>query len=131
MMTKEVHVLCDHDALYAAIELKLRSLVGVRVSRLAADPITQQDARTSPLRSDLLIVAPTLPIHDAMSILARASLLDHVGQMPVLIISEQPSRPESNDMITYLNFPFDMDDLNNTVAKILSRHHALNAQRAR
>jgi len=131
MMTKEVHVLCDHDALYAAIELKLRSLVGVRVSRLAADPITQQDARTSLLRSDLLIVAPTLPIHDAMSILARASLLDHVGQMPVLIISEQPSRPESNDMITYLNFPFDMDDLNNTVAKILSRHHALNAQRAR
>jgi len=121
-MTKKVHVLCDHDALFAAIELKLSSLPQVHVVRLVPDAFPPLSNRCPSLESALIIVAPVPPIHDAMSVLSRAALLDCVGRVPVLIISEQPSRPESADRITYLNFPFDMDDLNSTVAKILNRH---------
>jgi hypothetical protein len=53
-----------------------------------------------------------------------------VGQVPVLIISEQPSRPESDDLITYLNFPFDMDDLNRTVVDILEKRSSFDPERA-
>ena len=63
-----------------------------------------------------------------MSVLSKASLLGSVGQVPVLVISEQPSRPESDDKITYLNFPFDMDDLTDTVAEILEDRQRANPE---
>lgn len=120
-MSKEVYVLCDHDALYAAIELKLSSLPQVHVLRRESNPATPLDKGRPTAESDLIIVAPVPPISDPMSILSKASLLSCVGEIPVLVISEQPSRPESDDKITYLNFPFDMDDLNNTVIEILEK----------
>ena len=121
VMSKEVYVLCDHDALYTAIELKLSSLPQVRVLRREPHPATPPDNGHRATESDLIIVAPVPPISDPMSILSKASLLNCVGEVPVLIISEQPSRPESDDKITYLNFPFDMDDLNNTVVELLEK----------
>ena len=129
-MSKEVYVLCDHDALYAAIELKLSGLPQVHVLRREAHPATLQDHGRPAPESDLIIVAPVPPINDLMSILSRASLLGCVGKVPVLVISEQPSRPESDDKITYLNFPFDMDDLNNTVVEILENSSGSDPRRA-
>ena len=119
VMSKQVHVLCDYDALYAAIELKLSSLPQVQVVRLGSNPADRRD--NGRVAGDLIIVAPVPPIVDPMSILSKASLLDCVGQVPVLIVSEQPSRPETDDRITYLNFPFDMDDLSCTVVDILEK----------
>lgn len=130
VMSKQVHVLCDYDALYAAIELKLSTLSLVSVIR--REPTT---AAEGPAKGhtdgefDLLIVAPVPPIDDPMLLLSRASLLGHVGKVPVLVISEQPSRPESDDRITYLNFPFDLDDLTRTVAEILESHAYLEPER--
>jgi hypothetical protein len=121
VMSKEVYVLCDHDALYTAIELKLSGLPQVHVLRRGSNPASQPDNGRPVAELGLIIVAPAPPIRDPMSILSKASLLNCVGEVPVLIISEQPSRPESDDKITYLNFPFDMDDLNNTVVEILEK----------
>jgi hypothetical protein len=121
VMNKQVPVLCDYDALYAAIELKLSALPQVRVVRLESNPTRRLESRPPTGQFDLIIVAPVPPLNDPMSILARAALLDHVGRAPILIISEQPTRPESDDKITYLNFPFDMDDLTGTVENILER----------
>jgi len=117
--SKRVHVLCDHDALYRAIELKLNSLPHVHVIRLDPQSSARPDAGQATGQSDLIIVAPAPPLNDPIWILSRASLLSQVGRVPVLIVSEQPSQPESIDKITYLNFPFDIDDLNDTVAGIL------------
>jgi len=128
VMSKQVHVLCDYDALYAAIELKLSGLPQVRVIRL--DSLSPEHSNNGRFAGDLIIVAPVPPINDPMYILSRASLLDQVGQVPVLIISEQPSRSESDDRITYLNFPFDMDDLNCTVVDILEKRSCSDPERA-
>lgn len=119
VMIKRVQVLCDHDALFTAIELKLNRLPHVHVIRLDPYAPASLDGGQSTGKSDLIIVAPVPPLNDPIWILARASLLSQVGHVPVLIISEQPSQPESDDRITYLNFPFDIDDLNDTVAGIL------------
>jgi hypothetical protein len=128
VMSKQVHVLCDYDALYAAIELKLSGLPQVQVTRYESSPADRpEDGRVA---GDLIIVAPIPPIVDPMSILSKASLLDCVGQVPVLIVSEQPSRPESDDRITYLNFPFDMDDLSCTVVDILEKRPCSTPERA-
>ncbi len=130
VMSKQIPVLCDYDALYAAIELKLSTLPHVRVVRLESNAAHRPENRRLPGELDLIIVAPVPPISDPMSVLAKAALLDHVGQVPMLIISEQPSRPESDDKITYLNFPFDMDDLTDTVADILERRRCSAPERA-
>lgn len=124
VMSKQVHVVCDHDALYGAIELKLSCLPQLRVTRRetnAVEPLSHNEPQPQypPEEIDLIIVAPVPPINDPVSILAKAALLDCVGRVPVLIVSEQPSRPPSDDKITYLNFPFDIDDLTVTVAGIL------------
>ena len=129
VMSKQVCVLCDYDALYAAIELKLGGLSYVHLIRPDCGPAAPASSGHAMGESDLIIVAPVPPISDPMSILARASLLNHVGRVPVLIISEQPSRPESDEMITYLNFPFDMDDLTGIVANILTARHLADQER--
>lgn len=123
-MSKQVHVICDHDALYGAIELKLSCLPQLRVTRLETNSVEQLSHNEPQTKYpaeeiDLIIVAPVPPINDPISILARAALLDQVGRVPVLIISEHPSKPPSDNKISHLNFPFDIDDLTATVAGIL------------
>ena len=121
VMSIYIPVLCDYDALYTAIELKLSALPQVHVIRLESSPVGHPDNGRPTDEFGLIVVAPVPPIDDPMSMLSRTSLLNHVGQVPVLIISEQPSRPESDDKITYLNFPFDMDDLTHTAMEILHK----------
>ncbi len=117
----QVLVWCDHDALYSAIELKLGSLPRVCVLRLAPtfDPLP------APLpwhHSAMMILATIAPAADPRSLLAQVPWRGEVQDMPVLVISERPSRAESEDKITYLNFPFDLDELTTTVQGILDRH---------
>jgi hypothetical protein len=119
VMSTHIPVLCDYDALYAAIELKLSALQQVHVIRVESGSDARPENGHSTDGFDLIIVAPIPPINDPISMLSRSSFSNCVGQVPVLVISEQPSRPQSDDMITYLNFPFDMDDLTDTVAGIL------------
>lgn len=82
-------------------------------------------------RFDLIIVASVSPIHNPLSILYHAALLQCIGQIPVLIISEQPSRPASDDKIIYLNFPFDLENLAEIVAGILGQPFVSPSERAR
>ncbi len=119
---KTVLILCDHDALYAAIELELNRLLEAQIIRLEPDQSACQTDHFLTENVDLLIVATVAPHNDPMALLSKAALPGQVGEIPVLIVSEQPSRSESDDKITYLNFPFDMDQLTQTVEEILERH---------
>ena len=117
-----VSVLCDYDALYRAIEIKLSALPHVHVTRLESTGAGRPNGSRPADQHGLIIVASLPPAGDPLAMLSRASLLSQVGQVPVLVISDQPSRPESDDSITYLNFPFDLDDLTFTATEILNRH---------
>ncbi len=121
MMRTLISILCDYDALYSAIELKLSVLPNVHLIRLASSLPNRPDTRQAADESDLIIVASISPPNDVAAALARAALSDCVGRVPVLVIAEHPSGPESADRITYLNFPFDLDDLTQTAMKIVGR----------
>ena len=121
LMSRKVLILCDYDALYAAVELQLSSLPEAQVIRLNSTSASEPAKVFSAEQADLMIVATVAPAKDPLALLSRASLLNRVGETPVLIISEQPSRPESDDKITYLNFPFDIDQLSGTVKDILDK----------
>ncbi|MGC8779559.1 MAG: hypothetical protein ACP5UQ_01720 [Anaerolineae bacterium] len=128
---KRVGVLCDLDALYAAIELQLNRLQQVQVIRLHAPATRPPTAEHSSERFDLLIVASVSPVSNPLSILYDAALLHCVGQVPILIVSDRPSRPASDDKIIYLNFPFDLENLAEIAAGIVGQHLASPAQLAR
>ena len=121
LMSRKVLILCDYDALYAAVELQLGSLPEAQVIRLKSNSPSESPGAVPAKNVDLMIVATVSPVKDPMALLSKASLLNRVGETPVLIISEQPSRPESDDKITYLNFPFDIDQLSGTVKEILDK----------
>jgi len=115
-------VLCDHDALFAAIELALTWLPGVHVLRLTTGATADAPRSRSPGRTaDLVMVAAAALTSDPFTMLSDAGLLAQVGETPILILSERPTRAETGDRITYLNFPFDMDQLTATVQTILNK----------
>ncbi len=121
LMSKRVLILCDHDALYAVIELQLSSLPEAQAIWIESGwPQGQLDQFLQD-NFDLMIVASISPAKDPIALLSKMPLPVRVGDAPVLVISEQPSRPESEDQITYLNFPFDIDQLTHTVRKILDK----------
>jgi hypothetical protein len=120
-MGKSILVLCDYDALYAAIELKLSAMPEAHVTRLRSTLAERPKGPFPAGDFDLIIVATTSPTSDPLSMLSKTSLLHRVGKSPLLIISEQPTRSESDEDISYLNFPFDMDELTRTVSQILGR----------
>jgi CheY-like chemotaxis protein len=68
---------------------------------------------------DLIVVALSSPLNAPIVVLARASLLRNVGQIPVLIISERPFLADPDVQITHLSFPFNTDKLKESVSRIL------------
>jgi hypothetical protein len=120
-------VLCDHDALFTAIELALTLLPGLQVMRLAGgstyantlSSTTAPGTLAGPL--DLVIVAAAAMTSDPFTMLSDAGLLSQVGETPILILPDRPTRAKADNRITYLNFPFDMDQLTATVQAILTQ----------
>lgn len=122
VMSKQIHVLCDYDALYTAIELKLNSLPQAHVVRVELDQNGWPQDERGLGATDLIIIAAIPSFKDPMALLSRTPLRNRMGHTPVLVISEHPSRPESDDRVTFLNFPFDLDDLTHTALAILNEH---------
>jgi hypothetical protein len=98
-------ILSDNDGLARAIELYLGKVKPMadgrwRIIRLAG----LQNGRV-----DLIVLALSSPTSDPLLALIRASLLERVGQVPLLIISDRPFHSDPDAKIFYLEFPFDAD----------------------
>ena len=52
-------------------------------------------------------------------VLHQARLLDQIGRVPVLIISERGFAPSLGDLIFHLDFPFEADALRRQVQDLL------------
>ena len=118
-LRKKILVLCDHDALYSAIEMKLSGLPQTSIKRLALSLAELKTALTLPEAVDLIILATVSPIADLAPALIDLLPGSRVRKPLVMMISEHLFVPEMDDRITFLNFPFDMDGLPLTVTKIL------------
>jgi len=120
-LRKKILVLCDHDALYSAIEMKLSVLPQTSVVRSTLTLPEPTSAMTLFEDVDLIILATVSPMANLVPALIDLLPSSQIGKPLVLIISEHLSIPNSDDRITFLDFPFDMDGLPLTVTKILGR----------
>ena len=120
-LRKKILVLCDHDALYSAIELKLSDLPQTNIVRSALTLPELTTAMTLFEDVDLIILATVSSMADLLPALMDLLPGNQTKKPLVLIISEHLSMPQLDDRITLLDFPFDMDGLSLTVTKILGR----------
>jgi hypothetical protein len=115
---KRVFVLSDNHGLSRAIEVSLASnhLQDIGYTWELGSKIGH------PLPSDefdLIIVALSSSGVEPTAMLARASMSQKVGQIPLLVISEKPPDAGSDNEVAHLGFPFDLDLLCDKVAEVL------------
>ena len=115
---QRVAVVGDSDLVCKAIKLALRN----RLKLNTIDP----DGRGSLLSRgdkmaewDLIIVAITSENGEPIAELAQSSLLEWIGRVPRLIISDRPFESSFEFQISHLRFPFDPDQLCDRVLSLL------------
>ena len=69
---------------------------------------------------DLLVLAISSPSKEPIVELARASLVERIGRVPLLIISDRPFHSEPGEPIVHLDFPFSIDALEIKAREVLS-----------
>jgi DNA-binding response OmpR family regulator len=116
---KRVLVLSDNKRLSRAIELNLDRRLGVEVVILASSSLEQRGSPAGDGDFDLIVVAMSSPGSEPVVALARASLVERVGKVPLLIVSDRPFDSDPGDQIIHLDFPFDIDRLQSKVRELL------------
>jgi hypothetical protein len=113
-------VLSDNAGLARAIALNLSSHLEIEIVIAGWAPEREAyDIRS--IGCDLVIVALSSLSPESAEIGPTASLVANSGDIPILIISEQPPTPEEAGRIAHLEFPFDIDQLHAHVDDILFR----------
>jgi hypothetical protein len=114
--SKRVFVVSDNDGLARAIDLNLRAYFEADTILIPPSP------RETPAGAgdcDLIIVATSSPTSEPVVALARASLTQRIGQVPLLIISDRPFDPDMDERIAHLDFPFHVSELHKAVQALL------------
>ncbi len=126
---KRVLVLSDNSGLARAVELNLTYHLKMEVIRFVSSPSLQSEDTAKAGDFDLLVLAISSPANEPVVALARASLTEKVGRIPLLIISDRPFFSEPEDQIAHLDFPFSVDTLQNKVGEMLLREPQEDADR--
>jgi hypothetical protein len=114
---KKALIISDNGGLARVVELNLRIRLGMEV--LKYDPDLSGQDRYDDL--DLLVLAISSPSREPILELARASLVERIGQVSLLIISDRPFQSEPDEDIVHLDFPFTIDALESKVRGILHK----------
>ena len=113
---KKALVLSDNEGLSRVIELALKGRIEIVRLKPNADQPQQWNAAR-----DVQLIVLALSSHTSESVvaLARAALVDCIGHVPLLIISEHSFVSDAETHIAHLDFPFTIDKLYDQVDKIL------------
>ena len=109
--TKQAVILCDNDLLFDVIKLNLEQIQVKTIRHKPGETIHHLEKQSKAGDFDLIIVAISLPDGEPGVTLFNASLTTHIGQTPLLIISDRKFDPNPEGRIFHLTFPFDADDL--------------------
>ncbi len=116
---KKALVLCDNDLLFDIIKLNLKQ-VNVEIIRFEKEPsVDPIEKLTGADDFELIIVAISSSTGEPVVTLFNASLTKHIGQIPLLIISDRKFAPNYKGQIFHLGFPFDADELRHKVQVVL------------
>ena len=116
---KRIFVVSDNDGLARAIELNLNDCFDTNTVLVV--PYTSPSGRDLATAGDcdLIIVATSSPTSEPVVALAKASLADRIGQIPLLIISDRPFDSDVDKRIAHLDFPFRVGELLKAVQRLL------------
>jgi hypothetical protein len=115
-----VVVLSDHQVLRKAIEFGLRHRFQIEVVESSVNEPGQY-VRIEGEDLDLVVMTTLSSTDEPMLALAKASLDVQLGQVPLLIISQQPLGSTFDcKKVFHLHFPFSYDELYTKTAEILS-----------
>ena len=117
---KRVLVLSDSDTLARVLALSLEGRFSVEVARRVVGPGPPNGNGNTLGNLDLIVVALSSPSSEPVVELHRAALIEHVGQVPLLIISDKPFRTEASEAIRHLQFPFEIETLHERVEELLT-----------
>jgi len=117
---KKVLVLSDNSGLARVVEVNLSNQLNMHVVRSTSSSWRRENPAEID-NFDLLVLAISSSVNEPVVALARASLTETIGRIPLLIISDRPFHSEPEDQIDHLDFPFDVDTLQNKVDEILHR----------
>ena len=115
---KKALIISDNGGLARVVELNLSIRLGMHVSKY--DPDAAVGDYSNDL--DLLVLAISSPSKEPIVELARASLVERIGQVPLLIISDRPFHSEPGEPIVHLDFPFSIDALEIRVRDVLGKN---------
>lgn len=117
---KRVIVLSDHNLITRAIELALDGSMKLDLLSPAPDLLEASGGRRLKIPGcDLIVVAVSSPSTEPVVALVRSSLVDRIGQVPLLIISDRPFAAVPEAKISHLRYPFDPIRLRKRVCQIL------------
>ena len=116
---KRVAVLSDNDRLAQAIELDLRHSLGLEIVTHVLDLPKEETNQVGSDEFDLILVAVSSSTSEPIVMLTRASLVHHIGQIPILVVSDRQFDPEVYHRIFHLRFPVSAGELRNKVRDIL------------
>ena len=118
---KRVLVLGDSELLFNVIEANLK-LARLKIDRFELRRRSPGCPRSQACPSfDLIVVASSSPCSEPVVSLCRAALTEHIGRIPILIISDREFEADHEDLIYHLDFPFEPDALRNLVLALLDR----------
>ncbi|HBX70302.1 MAG TPA: hypothetical protein DEH25_13225 [Chloroflexi bacterium] len=124
MSIKRVLILSDNDGLSKAVELNLQATQlpkGVQLETIRCVPDTAEAVRDQVAEENLnlIVVALSSASSEPALALAKNSLLHRVGYTPLLIISQKTSNFGPTGMISHMDYPFDIDQLQNAIKDTL------------
>ncbi|MEP7355879.1 MAG: hypothetical protein ABI847_01405 [Anaerolineales bacterium] len=96
-------VVCDNARLYTTLVMNLQNRW--EVQRAGDSALGWRLSPRGPL--EVIIVALSHEDSEPLVALAQAGLADHIGRVPLLVISSRPFAPDLQLRILHLDFPFE------------------------
>jgi DNA-binding response OmpR family regulator len=118
LAVKKVLVLSDNEGLSKAIELAL-SDDQLEVVGFVLSFMRQWRSEVDRGGFDLIVLAVSSFNGEPVVDMVLAALAEQIGRVPLLIISDSPSRSDLENQIFHLDFPFDIHALYGKVNEIL------------
>ncbi len=122
---KQILVISDNDMLAQVIAWSLRTGLKMQAKvQVSASKHSRHSELYDKNILDLIVVAMSSPNNEPVVALARASLGNYIGHIPILIISDKTFQSDLGVHIVHLDFPFVIDKLNDKVNAILQQDPA-------